>query len=620
MASRPHLRSSPSTEQTHPHTPPQMMSWPPPPPPPTLSLASSPTAPIAPRHGKAPKASGDRILRPRNAFFIFRTDFYARHKAALSSQLAVSQYPNADSASASAGSVNTQQDLSRAAGVAWRSLTTAEQAPWYARAEEERKRHAEMYPEYKYQPQMRGATTTGRGRGRGGGVMTRGREEGVETRARSSRVAAAESPTAEGSGRQGSAPVARVGSGLDVLAAAAFEMEHGSPPPPPGSAPAALGRTGSLKRTFDEVHKPWTVGQTKTKRHKGAAGPENADPHRSGTLPAEDIDVDDEDPSGGRLEPESEEDAGPEYPGGRTMPTRRNDAAPTSSSTPTTASPATGRLVVRLRPTKAPAAPKAKARPTVATEPARKSTRLSLKQRERDEAMALDHSPTAYPEGDSDDENNPFGRRRSRAGMAARHRLESDPQMQLALALDVRLSVADYDWGLDDGEGDGDSADAEGEGDEDSMVEDGEADNAPKLNGAAHNAAMYSHAMTAEGRQHDDVPTFQAAESAAPRDEDMDAIEPAAGSMTGSAQIPEDVLSNVNGNVRAASRDQDMTDGEHATGSFKPVAHNGADAMVDDAKEGNGVPAPFEDDVMADVQEDRKEQVGTATEIVKEES
>lgn len=73
------------------------------------------------------------IPRPKNAFFVFRSAFYDAHK---------------DDNDAN---VN-QQDLSKQVALIWNEMTEEEREPYARQAEEEKRLHAEMYPDYVYAP------------------------------------------------------------------------------------------------------------------------------------------------------------------------------------------------------------------------------------------------------------------------------------------------------------------------------------------------------------------------------------------------------------------------------------------------------------------------------------
>ncbi|KAG7903933.1 hypothetical protein KL905_002004 [Ogataea polymorpha] len=79
------------------------------------------------------KQEGNRIPRPRNAFILFRQ----KHHQALLEEGNV---------------IRTNPDVSRELGRRWRNLPPEEKEYWNKQAEEEKKRHAERYPGYKYTP------------------------------------------------------------------------------------------------------------------------------------------------------------------------------------------------------------------------------------------------------------------------------------------------------------------------------------------------------------------------------------------------------------------------------------------------------------------------------------
>ncbi|KAJ7207964.1 high mobility group box domain-containing protein, partial [Mycena pura] len=70
------------------------------------------------------------IPRPRNAFILFRCD-YGRQK-----QQTIKDWD--------------QNDVSRMVGKIWRNMTEEQRAPWVLLANAEKKRHAVVYPGYKY--------------------------------------------------------------------------------------------------------------------------------------------------------------------------------------------------------------------------------------------------------------------------------------------------------------------------------------------------------------------------------------------------------------------------------------------------------------------------------------
>ncbi|KAF8147756.1 high mobility group box domain-containing protein, partial [Mycena galopus ATCC 62051] len=73
------------------------------------------------------------IPRPRNAFILFRCD-YARQKNER-------KLPK---------ETTDQNDMSRLVGSIWRNMTREQRAPWVVLAEAEKKKHAVLYPGYKF--------------------------------------------------------------------------------------------------------------------------------------------------------------------------------------------------------------------------------------------------------------------------------------------------------------------------------------------------------------------------------------------------------------------------------------------------------------------------------------
>ncbi|ANZ78122.1 BA75_05243T0 [Komagataella pastoris] len=79
------------------------------------------------------KNSTNRIPRPRNAFILFRQK---NHQALLEE----------------GNVIRTNPEVSRELGRRWRNLSPEEKSYWNKSAEEEKRRHAERYPGYKYTP------------------------------------------------------------------------------------------------------------------------------------------------------------------------------------------------------------------------------------------------------------------------------------------------------------------------------------------------------------------------------------------------------------------------------------------------------------------------------------
>jgi HMG box factor len=83
------------------------------------------------------KQEGNHIPRPRNAFILFRQQ---HHQSVLDE----------------GDTVKTNPDVSRELGKRWRDLSAEEKDYWNKLAEEEKKRHAEKYPGYRYIPRRFG--------------------------------------------------------------------------------------------------------------------------------------------------------------------------------------------------------------------------------------------------------------------------------------------------------------------------------------------------------------------------------------------------------------------------------------------------------------------------------
>ncbi|GMM38817.1 Rox1 protein [Saccharomycopsis crataegensis] len=106
----------------------------------TGSLLSISSRPIIPEHDeKCPfRTDGQpRIPRPRNAFILFRQH---HHQAVLDE----------------GNLIKTNPDVSRELGKRWRALPAEEKEYWNKLAEEEKKKHSEKYPGYRYVPRRSG--------------------------------------------------------------------------------------------------------------------------------------------------------------------------------------------------------------------------------------------------------------------------------------------------------------------------------------------------------------------------------------------------------------------------------------------------------------------------------
>ncbi|KIY66257.1 high mobility group box, partial [Cylindrobasidium torrendii FP15055 ss-10] len=69
------------------------------------------------------------IKRPSNAFFLYRSEMCKELRA-----------------------LGDQKDVSKVVGQMWRALSPAEKQPWKDRAEEEKRKHSEQNPTYKFKP------------------------------------------------------------------------------------------------------------------------------------------------------------------------------------------------------------------------------------------------------------------------------------------------------------------------------------------------------------------------------------------------------------------------------------------------------------------------------------
>ncbi|KAJ7280227.1 high mobility group box domain-containing protein, partial [Mycena rebaudengoi] len=96
-----------------------------------LPLPTKPN-PSTTKKSHARKQPRGHIPRPRNAFILFRCD-YGRQKQRTTKEC-------------------DQNDISRMVGDVWRNMSEVERAPWVMLADEEKKAHAAVYPDYKYTP------------------------------------------------------------------------------------------------------------------------------------------------------------------------------------------------------------------------------------------------------------------------------------------------------------------------------------------------------------------------------------------------------------------------------------------------------------------------------------
>ncbi|KAH8109636.1 hypothetical protein DFH11DRAFT_911278 [Phellopilus nigrolimitatus] len=81
----------------------------------------------------ARKKPDGHIPRPRNAFIIFRSEFVKNGRVPLTIE-------------------THHQNISRIAGTVWKGMSEDEKRPWFARAGEEKERHARLHPGYEYHP------------------------------------------------------------------------------------------------------------------------------------------------------------------------------------------------------------------------------------------------------------------------------------------------------------------------------------------------------------------------------------------------------------------------------------------------------------------------------------
>ncbi|KAF7328912.1 hypothetical protein MVEN_02521000 [Mycena venus] len=96
--------------------------------------------PFSTKKSHAKKQPLGHIPRPRNAFILFRCDYGRQNERKMRE--------------------HDQNDISRMVGTIWRNMTEEQRAPWVHLAEAEKKRHATLYPGYKYTPRNKRSKPT----------------------------------------------------------------------------------------------------------------------------------------------------------------------------------------------------------------------------------------------------------------------------------------------------------------------------------------------------------------------------------------------------------------------------------------------------------------------------
>ncbi|KAK7036801.1 slightly ste11-like protein [Paramarasmius palmivorus] len=140
---------------------------------------------VTPELPKPRKGDPKWVARPRNSFFIFRCEFIRDHSRG--GRLAATAEPGA-----------AEKTLSKRAGEAWGRLGEEQKNHYDQLALEEKKRHAEKHPDYRYRP-VRGDKSR---KGRTFDARTRHKSSGGVTKSRSSRRSRrrvrSDSPSPEG--------------------------------------------------------------------------------------------------------------------------------------------------------------------------------------------------------------------------------------------------------------------------------------------------------------------------------------------------------------------------------------------------------------------------------------
>ncbi|KAI0078481.1 HMG-box, partial [Panus rudis PR-1116 ss-1] len=90
-------------------------------------------SPASYRASHSKKKQPDHIPRPPNAFMIFRSQYWQLEKLKSSAE-------------------RDHREISRMAGIMWKAMSPAERAPFKQKADEVKRRHMLLYPDYKYSP------------------------------------------------------------------------------------------------------------------------------------------------------------------------------------------------------------------------------------------------------------------------------------------------------------------------------------------------------------------------------------------------------------------------------------------------------------------------------------
>ncbi|KAJ7334858.1 hypothetical protein DFH08DRAFT_879527 [Mycena albidolilacea] len=106
-----------------------------------LPLPTAPR-PFSTKKSHSKKRPLGHIPRPRNAFILFRCDYTRQNERKTKAC--------------------DQNDVSRMVGSIWRNMTQEQRAPWVVMAEAEKKRHAVLYPGYKYFSRNKKTQPTGK--------------------------------------------------------------------------------------------------------------------------------------------------------------------------------------------------------------------------------------------------------------------------------------------------------------------------------------------------------------------------------------------------------------------------------------------------------------------------
>ncbi|GAA5875785.1 hypothetical protein JCM16303_003995 [Sporobolomyces ruberrimus] len=130
----------------------------------TITAEVRPSPTVKKSHGR--KTSVGHIPRPRNAFILFRSHIVNSGLIPKTTTVVVEKKPfppgEGEGEGEGFGEVKVEKavdhkNVSKLVGSIWRGLEKEEKMEWERLAEEEKRVHKELYPEYKYKPKSRGS-------------------------------------------------------------------------------------------------------------------------------------------------------------------------------------------------------------------------------------------------------------------------------------------------------------------------------------------------------------------------------------------------------------------------------------------------------------------------------